>query len=338
MAEPDDSAFGIAPHWTRELVAAAADAGEDIAAAIGLAREFGHRLPLPGSGDTAGRWTVLSATAQANLTAARVLEAHTDALAILAESGAETPVDSAWGVFAAEAPGHRLDAEVAPDGSAVLTGVKPWCSLAADLDAALVTAHVADRRQLFRVGLRQDAVQVDAPQRWVARGLRTIVSSAVTFTGAPAEAVGGPDWYLHRPGFAWGGIGVAACWHGGASALGAAVRAAAARRPGDLAALHLGIVDVALQASRAMLVDAARRIDGDDVADPALLALRTRAVVADAVERVLHQSGHALGPGPLAFDPDHAARVADLEIYVRQHHGERDLAELGTVLTGRGGS
>ena len=39
--------------------------------------------------------------------------------------------------------------------------------------------------------------------------------------------------------------------------------------------------------------------------------------------------GHALGPAPLAFDADHAARVADLEIYLRQHHAERDVAALG---------
>ena len=68
------------------------------------------------------------------------------------------------------------------------------------------------------------------------------------------------------------------------------------------------------------------------MADPELLALRTRAVVADAVEQVLRQAAHALGPAPLAFDAGHAARVADLELYVRQHHAERDLAALGTRL------
>src|SRR4249919_1622082 len=41
---------------------------------------------------------------------------------------------------------------------------------------------------------------------------------------------------------------------------------------------------------------------------------------------------HTLGPAPLAFDETHARRVADLEIYVRQHHAERDLADLGNRL------
>jgi hypothetical protein len=65
------------------------------------------------------------------------------------------------------------------------------------------------------------------------------------------------------------------------------------------------------------------------------LGLRVRAVVADAAERTLRQVGHALGPAPLAFDEEHARRVADLELYVRQHHAERDLARLGELMVTR---
>jgi len=63
-----------------------------------------------------------------------------------------------------------------------------------------------------------------------------------------------------------------------------------------------------------------------------LLSLRVRGVVADAVEAVQRAAAHALGPAPLAFDPEFAARVADLGLYLRQHHGERDLAALGSAL------
>jgi hypothetical protein len=34
-------------------------------------------------------------------------------------------------------------------------------------------------------------------------------------------------------------------------------------------------------------------------------------------------------PGPLAFEAEHATRVSDLRVYVRQHHAERDTAALG---------
>jgi hypothetical protein len=320
------------PGWAGPLVEASEGCGEDADAAVKIAEHYGRMLPQPGAGQTAGRWAVLAAAGEHNLTVARVLEAHSDALAILAEAGQPVP-DGSWGVFAAEAAPHRLDArEVA--GGTVLTGVKPWCSLAARLDAALVTAHVGDGRQLFRVGLRHPSVTPEPPEAWVARGLRNVTSAAVRFDGAPAEPVGPPGWYLTRPGFAWGGMGVAACWHGGARGVQRTLARASAGRTGDLAALHLGIVDAELYASAAALAGAAAQIDagGADGAAGAILGLRVRAVVAAAVERTLRQAGHALGPAPLAFDEDHARRVADLELYVRQHHAERDLARLGAAV------
>src|SRR6202007_1246568 len=115
---------------------------------------------------------------------------------------------------------------------AVLTGVKPWCSLAGRLDAALVTAHVGDGRQLFRVSLRQLTVTTKPRGPSVARGLRNVTSAAVRFDGPPADPVGAPGWYLARPGFAWGGMGVAACWHGGARGLQATLLRMSAGRTG----------------------------------------------------------------------------------------------------------
>jgi alkylation response protein AidB-like acyl-CoA dehydrogenase len=317
------------PDWAEPLVDACRSSGEDAAAAVKLAEHYGRMLPQPGGGQTARRWAVLAAAGEHNLTVARVLEAHCDALGILAEAGEPVP-DGSWGVFAAEAAPHRLEAREA-DGGIVLTGVKPWCSLAAQLDAALVTAHVGDQRQLFRVSLRHPSVTPEPPAAWVARGLRNVTSAGVRFDGTPARPVGAPGWYLSRPGFAWGGMGVAACWHGGARGVQGTLARASARRTGDLAALHVGIVDAELQASEAILGRAAALIDAGDAEGSAgeILGLRVRAVVARTVERTLCQAGHALGPAPLAFDEDHARRVADLELYVRQHHAERDLARLG---------
>jgi hypothetical protein len=122
-------------------------------------------------------------------------------------------------------------------------------------------------------------------------------------------------------------MGVAACWHGGTRGLRETLVRQSAGRTGDLAALHVGVVDAELHASEAVLA-------GGTAGQ--ILGLRVRAVVASAAERTIRQVGHALGPVPLAFDDDHARRVADLELYVRQHHAERDLARLGSaVLAGR---
>jgi hypothetical protein len=325
------------PGWAAPLVEAAGLADEDIPAALQLAARYGRQLPVPGGGQSAGRWAVLAAVARQNLTVARVLEAHSDALAILAEAGEPAP-DGTWGVFAAESAQHRLTATAgAGPGQVTLTGVKPWCSLGGQLDAALVTAHAGQDRQLFRVSLRHPSVTADPPGAWVARGLRTVTSQPVRFEATPARAVGGPGWYLTRPGFAWGAIGVAACWHGGARGLQDTLLRASAGRDGELAALHAGIVDAVLYAAAAALASAARDLDAGRADGRAgdILALRVRAVVADAAERTIRQVGHALGPAPLAFDEEHARRVADLELYVRQHHAERDLARLGAVATAR---
>jgi alkylation response protein AidB-like acyl-CoA dehydrogenase len=322
------------PDEVAELVARAAGTADDIPAAVQIAVAVGRQLPAPGSGQTLDRWAVLAALGRANLTVARVTEAHTDALAILAEAGgADTPSGS-WGVFAAETPDKRLHADTTARGDVVLSGVKPWCSLADSLDRALVTAHVPDGRQLFEIDLRDPGVAVEPPQAWVARGLRTVTSVPIRCAEVPARPVGAMGWYLTRDGFAWGGIGVAACWYGGAVGVADRLYRTASGRHAALDSLHVGAVDVALHSAAATLTDAAARIDGKQANGAAgeQLALQVRAVVADAAETVLRHVGHALGPAPLAFDADHAARVADLELYIRQHHAERDVAALGDKL------
>lgn len=313
------------PEWAEPSAGAAGRIGERISEAVALARDLGTRLPLPGDG-TLARWAMLAAVARVNLTAARVLEPHADALAILVEAGAPVADDRTWGVYAAEAPDVRLDWQ---DG--VLRGTKPWCSLAADLDAALVTAHTPSGRQLFRVDLRHPGVTVAPADEWVARGLRTVVSTSVSFDDVPAEPVGEPGWYLRRAGFAAGGIGVAACWFGGAQGVLQRLHKGAATRNDDVTLAELGGADVALHAAAAALRDAAAQVDAG--AGTALLAARVRAVVAAAGEDVLSRSARALGPAPLTAEADHAARVADLQLYLRQHHGGRDLAALGRLLT-----
>lgn len=321
--------------------------GEHIDASLDLAVELGRTAPRPGGGRTADLWSGLATAARADVAGARVIEPHLDALAILDEARADgiavadalealhADDDSSWGVFAAEGRGMRLEATPATDGGWRLTGTKPWCSLGGNLSHALVTAWMSPtERGLFAVALHREGVH---PHRapWVSRGLTHIVSAPVDFDAVPARAIGDPGWYLERPGFAWGGIGVAACWWGAALPLyDALIGAAATERADQFAAIALGDADSRLWAARTALADAAYRIDAapDDRASAAVLAERTRAIVAGAVEHVLHLCDHALGPAPLTTDEQFARRAADLRIYVRQHHGERDLARLGRAL------
>ncbi|MFT7764575.1 PIG-L family deacetylase [Clavibacter tessellarius] len=318
--------------------------------ALALAVELEGLGALPGRGRTADLWEALATLAAADLGIARTVEPHLDAIAILdqereaggsvaphetgdavadAQAGART-----WGVFAAEGGEDPLTA--VPDGAASstvrLSGTKPWCSLAGSLSHALITAAAADgTRGLFAVDLGDPGVEV-VPDAWVARGLTEVPSGPLRLSDVPAREVGTPGWYLERPGFHWGGIGVAACWYGGAVGLARTLLGAASRAGADrLTLMHLGAVDRALDGARASLAEAAARVDRGlaEGEEGRLLAKRVRGVVAHAVEETLTHVAHALGPAPLAQDPVHAKRVADLELYVRQHHAERDDASLG---------
>lgn len=317
-----------APYW-RERAAAAGLDRPDVQAGLRIAVSVAAGVDPGSAVDTVA---VLDALGAGDLTVARVVEPHLDAMAIHREAGCAPPAGT-WGVFAAEAPGARLTATLA-DGAWTLTGNKPWCSLADRLDSALVTAHVPDGRRLFAVDLHHPGVSVD-DVRWVARGLTEVTSPPVSFDRVPATPVGETGWYLQRPGFAWGAIRVAACWLGGTRAVLDSLRSELAARPdpGEVRLYNLGAADAALWSADLALRHAAVAID-DGSADGAagnLLAGRVRAVVAAAAETVLLHSAHARGPAPLAFDDVHARRVADLELYIRQHHAERDLATLGRM-------
>jgi hypothetical protein len=111
------------------------------------------------------------------------------------------------------------------------------------------------------------------------------------------------------------------------------LQAAAALRERDAHALaHLGAVDAELFAAWSSLQTAASLVDASPDVDAQRLALATRAVVERAATSVIGRVGRALGPTPLATDGAHARRVADLQVYLRQSHAERDLEALGRLL------
>lgn len=359
------------------LASRARSAAANINDSLAFAAHQGGRLPIPGTGSTLDLWERLATVAAADLTVARVLEPHADALAILAQAGGvaleQLGLDtddaitgnSTWGVFAAEAKDVSLSASPSPyaanpsashlqtstatsatpgtagaeSNSWSLTGTKPWCSLGSYLSHAVVTARTDGGRRAFAVDLRHAGVSPE-PVDWAPHGLAKVNSGPLLFDAVPAVPVGADNWYLQRPGFAWGGMGVAAVWYGGAVGLGRRLwKSTSQRTPDQVALLQLGAVDSVLNTARSILAEAARMVDAGEAngAEGAVLAHRVRAGVAAAAEEVLTRVGHALGPAPLALEREHADRVADLQLYLRQHHAERDLAGLGSALLKAGG-
>ncbi|MFB7719854.1 acyl-CoA dehydrogenase family protein [Nocardia sp. NPDC056100] len=294
-------------------------------------------LPFPGSGMTLQRFRALAAASAEDTVLGRMVEAHADAAAILHELGGRPPVTGQlWGVWAAEPPEPVLRARTGSAGW-VLEGRKPWCSGASICSHALVTARDGQQRRLFAVSLSQPAIR-PVPDSWHAVGMRESDSGAVDFNGATATEVGAPGAYLDRPGFWHGAIGVAACWYGSACQVARPLHERAAKGRADEHALaHLGAVTAALCAARLALAAAAADIDADPRGDsrPARIRARTvRALVEDAATTTVDRVGRAVGAGPLCMDAEHARRVADLTVYVRQSHAEVDLADLGRDVAG----
>ncbi len=330
----DSTAGGTLPAWQRAAAA--------FAAAVDSGR---LDLPLPGSGATWERWMALADLAGEDLSLARLGEGHADALAILAELDGPPPEPgSRWGVWAANPPGPNVTATrhpgskgTGPDGDWELNGTKQYCSGARACTHALVTARADDGMRLFAVAVADLAPHEGS---WPATGMAGSDTLDVGFDRVRARPVGPPGGYTERPGFSHGGGGVAACWYGGARSVGQTLLTAAAKRDiGPHALAHLGAVDLGLRAALAALGQAAREIDADPAdrsGTGALRAMRVRALTEAVASDVLTRTGRALGAGPLGHDDAHSRAVADLTVYLRQHHAERDLARIGELVAEQG--
>ena len=289
------------------------------------------QLPLPGSGQTLARFQRLAEVGGHDLGLCKLYEGHTDALAIIQQLGGSPTPASTWGMWAAEPPQAKV--RVTPSGQMVLlNGRKAWCSGAAVLSHALLTAwDDQDQQQLVAVALDQPGVIVTT-DGWQALGMAATGSVEVVFEGAEAQAIGNPGDYLQRPGFWQGGIGSAACWYGAAQSIAERLRRHCAQRPEPHALAHLGAVDSALHAAAEVLRVSALAIDAQPTANAELLARRARAVVENSAEQVIQHVGRALGAGPYCKARQFAQLIADLPVFLRQSHAERDLAALGQAV------
>lgn len=294
-------------------------------------------VPLPGSGRTRGRLGRLRAAARESLPLARLVEGHLDALAILHDAGRSAPPGALLGVWAAEPGGRHVRASPAA-GGVLLSGTKPFASGAGLLTHALVTARAGTDRMIALVDLAASGVSVQ-PGFWQGVGMRDALTGEVAFNAVVDDdaLLGGPGFYLARAGFWHGAVGVAACWAGGIDALVAAMATDAAERPSPHRLAHLGAADARVAALSALLGDAATAIDhdpGDREGDAERLALRVRCAVAECGHEVLTRCAKAVGAAPLATDPGLSQRIADLQVYLGQHHAEQDAERLGRLVAG----
>ena len=310
------------------------DAGADweVAARFLRAADEGtFDLPLPGCGRTWARFEALAALARSDLSLARLGEGHADALAILAEAGRQRE-QGAYGVWAASSRHARLAAEEVGKRWR-LWGRKPFCSGATSVRRALVTASAGGPEILFDIEVGEGVEPVAGS--WPAVGMagsdsQTVDIDVVVDAGAQ---VGAPGFYAGRPGFWHGAVGVAACWYGGAGRLvDDAVAYLAECEPDPHALAELGAAVAAARAMRSTLTWAAGCFDADpdDSGGQArqVAAIARQVVHAGCVD-VMARTASAAGARPLSLDGGHSRAAADLWVYLSQHHGGRDTADIG---------
>jgi alkylation response protein AidB-like acyl-CoA dehydrogenase len=301
-------------------------------------RERGSQLPLPGSGDTWRRFTALAEQSSIDLSLGRLCEGHADALAILGEAG-KKPVDgAAYGVWASRSKSvqtlaHRVD------GGWLMSGAKEFCSGSGIVDRALVVAETGEGRMLFDVAIDSHVVGV-VPESWPSVGMAASKSETLEFGGpviGDDDVIGDAEFYLNRPGFWFGAIGVAACWYGGAVGIVNDLVRSINPDPNDFVLADLGDCVSALESMRIVLKNAAYATDEDpdDRSGQAQFrALVARHVVHGGALTVLERTASAGGARPLCLDEGQSRRVADLFVYLSQHHGRSDLKELGRITIG----
>lgn len=290
--------------------------------------------PLPGAGSTVERWLYFAELGAWDLCVFKVVEAHYDACAILAELGYAAPLPGElWGVWAAEPPDTVLT--YCGGASGAVDGLKAWCSGARLVSHALITARRGDSRCLVAVDMAASGIAFDEGT-WQAIGMQRVDTLTLGFTGVPARVIGADGAYLQRAGFWHGGGGVAAGWLGAAGALVAAMAEAGSVKRSPHGLVHLGALDTLMAIHASYLLTVARMIDDQPALPHDRAVMQLRASIDRCCEEAIARSGRATGAGPLCLDRRHARRVADLQVFTRQAHAERDLQALGDAAIAQG--
>ena len=278
-------------------------------------------------------WQRLAALGHADLTVARLAEGHIDAVRILHEAGRAPAPGTVYGVWASASGGTGLKATRSESGW-VVDGTMRFCSGAWFLDRALTVVATDEGRLLIDIEAQNPAL-TRLDDTWPALGMDASRSVDIEVRGLAvptSAAVGGPGFYLGRPGFTLGGAGVAAVWLGGAhGVLHSLLATADPARASAHHRTHLGAMAIAIAAADALLGELADTVTAGHDLDLADITA-VRSAVELAVAEVLTRAPRVTGPNGLGRNGEIAHRIADLGVYVRQHHAEADYELVGAQL------
>lgn len=270
----------------------------------------------------------LAELGRVDLCLARLVEGHADAMRVLDQAGSR-PRPGVYGVWASRSAGTGLHAR--PDGAGWrLTGELRFASGIDVIDRSLLPGWLdADTHLLFDVPA--DGVEPDRTTwRTSAMDASRSFSVRADLPCEAADTVGPENFYLSRPGFVVGGLGVAAVWAGGAQSVLEQVSHGLRRfEPSGHQLRRLGVMEQAVWEARTAVGATASRLpelSGDPLVRETTAA---RTAVVAACERVVDEAQRIVGPGGMSGDARLARTLADLAIFVRQHHVDLALEGFG---------
>lgn len=298
-----------------------------------LIRVTHEPLPLPGGGLTSQRFARLFELGRHDLELARLAEAHYDAHAIAADLGASLR-EGLYGVWAASGPDPLTATRVNAEFD--LVGNVPWCSGLGVVDRALVVARDTGGGEnagglLFDVSVEQGRI-VSTGREWSTPAFAATGTATLHYRTRVSNSnlVGQSHDYFARPAFWHNAIGVSAGWAGGLRGV-LDLYEQRWKRTDPHSLGHLGSASAWAEATKAIIAQAGLHMDErpHDYEWAQAHALRVRHVVERACITALDHLAVGGGPEPLAFDADIIRRTQQLQLYIRQCHGVRDLVAVG---------
>jgi len=263
---------------------------------------------------------------------ARLAEGHIDALRILDQANRRAQDGVLYGVWASRSQQTGIRATPAGETRLRLEGVLRFASGAGLLDRALVPVWLNDGRHVL-IDLAVVDLPVDA-SGWFTSAMTASRTHQVTVDAEVGveDQIGGVDFYLQRPGFFPGGVGVAACWIGGAARV-LDLMHALHQQPSPAQQIRLGRMRVDLAVGAATIRATAALLDRAEAESAELawqaLSTEARSGAAEAVRRLINEARLVTGPAGLAMHEGLAHAIPDLELYVMQQHSDGDASVLG---------
>jgi alkylation response protein AidB-like acyl-CoA dehydrogenase len=293
-------------------------------------------LPVAGSGTADELAALLVLAGKGNLAVGRILEAHINALHLIARYGKRPDDGRLYALWVTDPPVNGL--RMRRRGNVIaLSGGKQFCSGAGHVSGALVTAQDEDgttRMLVLPLGIGEVVRPLPSPLA----GMRAAVTGAVDFTGCEVAAgalLGGPAAYLREPDFSAG------AWRGSAVALGGLIAlidhgVTALRDSGRIRSPHaearVGQAMIARETSR-LWVSAAARAAEDPAAD---ILYRTstvglaRIAVETACLDAMQLIQRSLGLSSFRQGTPIERICRDLSTYLRQPAPDEVLTEAAT--------